>query len=271
MVAFPPCKINLGLSVLRKRPDGFHDIETCFVHIPWTDILEIIPATEFSFTTSGLSIPGDLDDNLCVKAWKMLKADYAAVGNVSMHLHKILPTGAGLGGGSSDGAWALRLINDIFQLSLPVAKLSEYASKLGSDCSFFLYDTPMIGVGRGNELTPVDLSLKGFTIVIVKPEVHVSTAQAYAGVKPQVPFRTLREQITTTAVGDWKDRLKNDFEESVFDKFPSIARIKHQLYSLGAIYASMSGSGSAVFGIFPEVIDVKNSFEESDIVKVVTL
>ncbi len=233
MVAFPPCKINLGLNILRKRSDGYHDIETCFYPVPWTDILEVVPSDKFEFTVSGNVIPGD--DNLCVAAYKLLNAPPAKI-----HLHKIIPTGAGLGGGSSDAAWTLRLLNQVFSLGLTKDQLRGYAAGLGSDVAFFLDDIPMIGTGRGEVLTPANINLKGKFIVIVKPGVHVSTAEAYAGIVPKESKLDL-ENISS---------LKNDFEESIFKKFPEIASIKSKLYEAGAMYASMSGSGSAVYGIF---------------------
>lgn len=233
MVAFPPCKINLGLNIVRKRADGYHDIETCFYPVRWTDILEVIPSDTFGFTTSGNAIPGD--DNLCVRAYRLLNAPPAKI-----HLHKIIPTGAGLGGGSSDAAWTLRLLNDVFDLKHSKEELKNYAAQLGSDCAFFIEDVPMIGTGRGEILTKADIDLTGKHIVIVKPGIHVSTAEAYASVVPkESPFD----------LGDIRS-LKNDFEPSVFKKYPAIASIKEALYEAGAYYASMSGSGSAVFGIF---------------------
>lgn len=246
MVAFPPCKINLGLNVVRKRVDGYHDLETCFFPVQWTDILEIIPSDQFSFTVTGNIIPGDEKDNLCVKAHKLLNAPPAKI-----HLHKIIPTGAGLGGGSSDAAWTLRLLNDVFNLRLTKDQLRTYAAQLGSDCAFFIEDVPMKGTGRGEILSPVNVDLKGKYLVIIKPGVHVSTAEAYSGVVP----RESKLDIENVPVEQWKSKLKNDFEESVFRKFPQIASIKKSLYDAGALYASMSGSGSAVYGIFSEKID----------------
>jgi 4-diphosphocytidyl-2-C-methyl-D-erythritol kinase len=233
VVAFPNCKINLGLNVLRKRIDNFHDIETCFYPIPWTDILEVVPSDHFEFTLSGNAIPGD--DNLCVKAYELLKTPPAKI-----HLHKIIPTGAGLGGGSSDAAWTLRLLNEVFQLKLTKDELRRYASQLGSDCPFFIDDVPMIGKGRGEILTEAPAVLKGKFIVIITPPVHVSTAEAYAGIVPKESKLDL-ENIRS---------LKNDFEESIFRKYPVIKSVKDDLLKAGAEYASMSGSGSAVFGIF---------------------
>jgi 4-diphosphocytidyl-2-C-methyl-D-erythritol kinase len=248
MVAFPPCKINLGLNVLRKRSDGYHDIETCFYPVPWSDILEVIPSDEFLFSTSGNAIPGEEHDNLCVKAYRMMQAVYS-LPPVKIHLHKVIPTGAGLGGGSSDAAWTLRLLNDIFALKLEKDVLREYASRLGSDCSFFIDDIPMIGSGRGEMLAPVKISLKGKYLVIVKPEVHVSTAQAYLGIMPMEPRLRLTD-VLGMPMSEWKALLANDFEKTVAVKFPVIGEIKERLYQTGADYASMTGSGSAVYGVF---------------------
>jgi len=256
MVVFPPCKINLGLNILRKRADGYHDIETCFYPIPWTDMLEIIPSSDFSFSSSGNLIEGKPEDNLCLRAYGLLKEDFD-LPPVSMHLHKIIPTGAGLGGGSSDAAHTLRILNQIFNLQLSATQLSAYASRLGSDCPFFVYDQPMMGRGRGELLSPVNLSLTGKFLILVKPEVHVSTAAAYAGVSAQVPAISL-DQIIAQPLPAWKDLLQNDFEKSVFQTHPELAVVKTTLYALGARYASMSGSGSTVFGIFDQPVEFGN-------------
>ncbi len=248
MVVFPHCKINLGLHVISKREDGYHNIETCFYPVPWTDILEIIPAKEFSFTSSGLMIPGKDQDNLCIKAYHHLQTHFD-LAPVKIHLHKVLPTGAGLGGGSSDAAFTLRLLNSVFDLKLNPIQLRKFAAQLGSDCSFFVEDKPMLGSGRGEQLVDLPLSLKGLYMVLVKPDIHVSTADAYAGVKPHTPHQTLTD-ILTLPVAEWKDHLVNDFEKSVFAKYPAIEAIKKEFYDHGALYASMSGSGSSVFGIF---------------------
>jgi 4-diphosphocytidyl-2-C-methyl-D-erythritol kinase len=264
MVAFPPCKINLGLSVVRKRSDGYHDIETCFFPVPWTDILEIIPSKEFSFSLSGNSVPGDEQDNLCVKAYRLLAQDIS-LPPVDIHLHKIIPTGAGLGGGSSDGAWTLRLLNDVLSLELSKDVLKQYASKLGSDCAFFIDDIPMIGTGRGEVLSPVEVDLKGKYLVIVKPEVHISTQQAYEGIVPSVPARKLADVIADS--NQWNRHLKNDFEATILKKFPVIKNIKQTLYDAGAEYASMSGSGSAVYGIFSNKPDLDAGESEQSVVR----
>ena len=262
MVAFPPCKLNLGLHIIQKRTDGYHEIETCFYPVPWTDILEIIPAKEFSFGSSGNVIPGSVDDNLCLRAYTLLKKDFD-LGPVSMHLHKIIPTGAGLGGGSSDAAYTLRLINSIFQLNLSREKLMHYAALLGSDCAFFVQDKPMIGHGRGELLSEVSVDLSGKFLVLVKPAIHVSTAEAYSGVTPRHREFSLGEILERSHFTEWRRLLKNDFEDSVFAQYPVIQELKNLMYDLGAVYASMSGSGSTVFGIFEKACDLKNKFKNA--------
>lgn len=256
MVSFPPCKINLGLYILNRRADGYHNISTCFYPVPWTDILEIIPSDTMSFSRTGLSIPGE--DNLCIKAYQLLKKDFD-LPPVKIHLHKIIPIGAGLGGGSSDAAHMLRLLNSIFKLSLSSDQLKQYAARLGSDCSFFVEDRPMLGTGKGEILEPIELSLKKYYLVLIKPPIHVSTREAYSGICPQQPTNKLSEVIQLP-VREWKNSLKNDFEESVFNKYPAIEKIKIKLYSHGAVYASMSGSGSSVFGLFEKSILLREKF-----------
>ena len=263
MVSFPPCKINLGLNILNKRPDGYHNLETCFYPVSWTDILEIIPADTLTFSSSGNSIPGRAEENLCLQAYSLLKKDFD-LQPVNIHLHKIIPTGAGLGGGSSDAAHTLRLLNTIFQINLSNEKLMQYAAALGSDCAFFIQDKPMLGSGRGDVLTEADVKLKGKFLLLVKPNIHVSTAQAYANVKPNQPEVSLQHVLSTSAVSDWKNVVKNDFEESVFGKYPEIKDIKEKMYSLGAIYSSMSGSGSTVFGIFDAPVNVNEPFSSTE-------
>jgi 4-diphosphocytidyl-2-C-methyl-D-erythritol kinase len=259
MVSFPPCKINLGLNVLSKREDGYHNIETVFYPVPWTDILEIIPSSTFSFQSSGQFIPGKTEDNTCVKAYQLLEKDFS-IGAVQIHLHKIIPMGAGLGGGSSDGAHTLRLLNDVFELKLSKETLKTYASKLGSDCSFFIEDQPMSATGRGDMLKTISLSLMGKFILIVKPDIHVSTAEAYALVTPHEPSASIAQCIQFP-VEQWKNILVNDFEKSVFESHPAIKKLKEEMYLLGATYASMSGSGSSVFGIFDSTVAIPEVFK----------
>lgn len=257
MVAFPPCKINLGLSIVRKRGDGYHDIETCFYPLPLTDILEIIPAGAMEFHSSGLNIPGKVDDNICLKAYALLKKDFT-LPPVKMHLHKIIPTGAGLGGGSSDAAHTLRVLNTLFDLDLDQLKLRGYASVLGSDCSFFIQDSPMTGSGRGEILKQAEPDLQGKYLILLHPGLHVSTAEAYAGVVPGASIFPI-ESTLVKPLDQWKLLLQNDFEKSVFERFPLIATLKDELYKSGALYASMSGSGSAVFGIYDQKIEIQGS------------
>ena len=259
MVSFPHCKINLGLNVIAKRSDGFHDIETCFYPIPWTDILEIIPSDKLRFDATGLAIPGLIHENLCLKAYALLKKDFD-LPPVHIHLHKLLPTGAGLGGGSSDAAFTLKTLNEIFNLNLSSVKLLEYASLLGSDCAFFTEKHPMIGTGRGEILNPVKLSLRGMFIVLVKPEINVATVDAYAGIKPLRPSQSVQKIVEEIPLTKWKEFLINDFEVSVFKAYPQIKELRDKLYQFGAVYASMSGSGSSVFGIFNAAIDLRPDF-----------
>jgi 4-diphosphocytidyl-2-C-methyl-D-erythritol kinase len=255
MITFPPCKINLGLNIVRKRADGYHDLVTCFYPVPWTDMLEIVVAEKLTFSSSGNAIPGDAADNLCLKAYHLLREDFG-LSPVSMHLHKVIPTGAGLGGGSSDAAHTLRLLNELFELHLGKEQLKTYAARVGSDCAFFIDDQPMLGTGRGEVLAPLHVDLKGKFLVIVKPEIHVSTAQAYSGVHPKEPVADLAYVLETEPVEKWRTSVVNDFEETVFARHPSLREIKESLYEQGAVYAAMSGSGAAVFGLFnaPEKI-----------------
>lgn len=255
MVAFPPCKINLGLHILSKRTDGYHALETCFYPVPWTDILEVIPSDTLSFSCSGEAIPGNPNDNLCLRAYHLLQKDFM-LSPVRIHLHKIIPTGAGLGGGSADGAYTLRLLNDLFSLNLTPTALAAYAAQLGSDCAFFTQDVPQLGTGRGEILTHINLSLKDKFLVVAKPPIHVSTAEAYAGVTPVTPATGLVQTLTQEPLAAWKEKLHNDFETSVFARHPSIEALKEKFYGAGAVYASMSGSGAAVFGIFDKGVDL---------------
>lgn len=258
MISFPPCKINLGLNIIEKRSDGFHNLETCFYPIPFTDIVEILPSKEVTFVPTGASIPGSTVDNLCLQAYQLLKKDFDLL-PVEIHLHKVIPTGAGLGGGSSDAAHTLRLLNTIFSLNLSAQQLQHYAQQLGSDCAFFIEDKPMLGTGRGEILSPVKLTLKGKFLVLVKPSVHVSTAEAYKGIKPYRSSQSIKSIIETIPMQEWKNFLKNDFEESIFKSYPVIREHKENLYAQGAVYAAMSGSGSSVFGIFDNPVVYKGS------------
>jgi 4-diphosphocytidyl-2-C-methyl-D-erythritol kinase len=258
MISFPPCKINLGLNVVLKRTDGYHEIETCFYPVPWTDILEIIPSDTLAFTQTGISIPGEPEGNLCVKAYQLLRGDFD-LPPVKIHLHKIIPAGAGLGGGSSDGAYTLQLLDTIFKLEINPAQLKAYASRLGSDCAFFIENKAMIGTGRGEILERAKIDLKGKFVVLIKPDVHISTAEAYNSITPAFSQNRIQDVIEMD-ISKWKSLLCNDFEIPVFKKYPVIAEIKTNLYQYGATYASMSGSGSAVYGIFEKPVDLKKQF-----------
>lgn len=260
MLDFPNCKINLGLSITGRLADGYHSIETMMYPLPLGDMLEIIPSQsgENHFATSGVVIDGDITDNLCHKAWKLLD-DIYHIGAVNLHLHKIVPSGAGLGGGSADASFTLKMLNAIFNLGLDEMALSGLAARLGMDCPFFISGKPALATGRGNILEHMDFSLHGFYIALVKPEIHISTAMAYAGVIPSKKKVPIRE-IIKEPVGNWKSLLINDFEFSVFKRYPQIGEIKEILYEEGALYAAMSGSGSAVFGLFRAPVAIRNSF-----------
>ncbi|SNS03787.1 4-diphosphocytidyl-2-C-methyl-D-erythritol kinase [Belliella buryatensis] len=250
MISFPNAKINLGLHITAKRKDGYHDIETCMVPIPLYDALEIILDKKTIFTSTGLPIPGSDKDNLIMKALKLFRKDFNELPHINIHLHKNIPMGAGLGGGSADAAFALKLMNNLFDLHLEDWFLEDYAAQLGSDCPFFIENTPKIATGRGEILEPIDLDLKGTYLLLINPQIHIGTKEAYAGVTPTAPAVDLKAALTDRS--RWKDELINDFEASVFPRYPEIDSIKSQLYEMGAFYAAMSGSGSTVFGLFEE-------------------
>lgn len=250
MLVFPNVKINLGLNVIGKREDGFHDLESVFYPVGWCDALEAVVSEkqELSFTSSGIPVPGGESSNLIIKAFSLLKKDFS-LPPLDIHLHKMIPMGAGLGGGSSDAAFMLKLINEICALNLSETALEAYAGQLGSDCPFFIRNAPSFVSGRGEKLEPFQMDLTGWYIQLVMPDVHVSTADAYSWIRPQAPATSIRE-ILKLPVAEWRGRLINDFEEPVIARFPVIGGIRDQLYASGAAYASMSGSGAAVFGLF---------------------
>jgi 4-diphosphocytidyl-2-C-methyl-D-erythritol kinase len=249
MIVFPNAKINIGLHIVSKRPDGFHNIESVFYPLKIFDALEVIESRNWQFTSSGLPVPGE--NNICEKAYTLLKQKYN-VPPVKMHLHKNIPIGAGLGGGSADGTFALKIIDKKFSLRIPRQEIMELAAQLGSDCPFFIDNTAVLVKGRGEDLSPVNLSLKGYYFVLVYPNIHISTAEAYAGITPQKPLRSV-EDIIALPMEKWREYLKNDFESYLFEKYPVLREIKTNMYQLGAAYASMSGSGSSVYGIFEEM------------------
>jgi len=252
LLSFPNAKINLGLFITRKRRDGFHDLESVFYPVPWRDALEVIEADKTKFTSSGLDIPGDPNDNLVMKAYQLLRKDFQ-LDPVQIHLHKIIPMGAGLGGGSADAAFALKMVNELFQLYLEDSFLEDYAAQLGSDCPFFIGNRPVLATGRGTEFTDIDLDLSGKYLVLVNPGIHVGTKEAYANVKPQEAPIHLKEVVESQPLADWKNQVHNDFEDSIFPNHPAIAQLKETLYGAGAAYAAMTGSGSTVLGLFEEL------------------
>lgn len=257
MITYPNAKINLGLNIVEKRPDGYHNLETVFYPINLQDALEVTKLEgeeEYNLKVSGVTIEGEPDNNLVVKAYKLLKKDFPDMGPINIHMYKHIPTGAGLGGGSADAAFMLKLLNEKFKLNLSNEKLEEYAATLGADCAFFIQNKPVFATGIGNIFEEIKLSLKGYYIVLVKPDIFVSTKDAFANISPIKPSQSLKE-IIHMPIETWRATMKNDFEESVFRKFPEIAAIKDKLYDMGAVYASMSGSGSSVFGIFRERVE----------------
>lgn len=260
MITFPNAKINIGLYIIEKRPDGFHNLESCFYPVGWSDVLEVIPANEFSFSSSGIDIPGDPAKNLCVKAYELLKKDFD-LPPLAMYLLKIVPIGAGMGGGSSDAAFTLSLLNQVYNLHLSTDALENYARTLGSDCAFFIQNKPVYCYEKGDRFADISLSLKGKYIVLVYPNLHISTAEAYAGVKPQVPQVNLLEALQRPMM-EWRHSIQNDFEKGLFEKYAVLPEVKAKMYELGAAYAAMTGSGSTIYGIFEKEVDFQNNFSQ---------
>jgi 4-diphosphocytidyl-2-C-methyl-D-erythritol kinase len=264
LLSFPNCKINIGLNIIGKRADGFHNLETVFYPIDIKDAVEIIPTQKaFEFTTSGNTILDDIENNLCVKAYRILQKDFPSITNVLMHLHKNIPMGAGLGGGSANASAVLVLLNSIFNLNISITQLKDYALQLGSDCPFFIENVPCLATGRGEVLHPIDIDLKKYKIVIVNPGIHVNTGNAFAALNPSNFSlagnldKNIHQNIST-----WKNNVTNDFEIPVFAQNPAIETIKNTFYENGALYASMSGSGSSVYGIFEK--DITFNFQFPD-------
>jgi 4-diphosphocytidyl-2-C-methyl-D-erythritol kinase len=260
MISFPNCKINLGLSVLRKRSDNFHDIESVFYPINWSESLELIEnkgdKNEFQLFVWGINLDGKTEENILYKTWKEVSTR-KKLPSLKLFLYKNLPFGAGLGGGSSDAAFLIELLDKKFELQMNLAEKKEIALKVGSDVPFFLANIPVIGKGRGDEFSPIKIDLSNYYILVVHPGIHSSTAEAFSELKPNDSNAgKVEEVITKLPISQWKEHLFNDFETTIFKKYPAISELKKQLYSMGAIYASMSGSGSAVYGIFekkPEI------------------
>lgn len=250
MITFPNAKINLGLHILGKREDGYHDLESCFYPVPLFDSLEIIPAQKFAFHQYGLTIPGEPSANLCLKAHEMLSSNYS-LEPVEIHLLKAIPTGGGLGGGSADGAFTLMMLNELFELGLTSDELQSYALKLGSDCPFFINNRPIIATGRGEVFEQISLDLQGHFLAVNNPGIHISTGEAFAQAVPRERDTQL-SKLVTQPIGSWKEVVFNDFEKSISEKHPEIRKIKDEMYAAGALYAAMTGTGSTVYGIFNE-------------------
>jgi 4-diphosphocytidyl-2-C-methyl-D-erythritol kinase len=263
MITFPTCKINLGLHILFKRTDGYHELETAMLELPITDVLEILTDEDSRFFSSGLPIPKG--ENICQTAEKMLRVDYF-LPKTSTYLHKNIPLGGGLAGGSSDAVFFLKLINEKFELNISSKKLHEYAAQLGSDCAFFVNGGMQICTVRGEITQPIQNFLKGYFIVLINLGIHVSTKEAFSNVKPKKERESIAS-IIELPIKKWKDVLKNDFEESVFPLYPVLNELKEKLYKSGAVYASMSGSGSTMYGIFKKELTLNIDIPENGFMK----
>jgi 4-diphosphocytidyl-2-C-methyl-D-erythritol kinase len=273
MITFPNCKINLGLNILSKREDGFHNIETVFYPAAIKDVLEIVQdnkVTDVQCTCTGLPVSGNINDNLCAKAYRLLKKDFPQIPATHIHLHKAIPMGAGLGGGSADGAFTLALLNNKFQLGLSAATLINYAAQLGSDCPFFIINKPCFATGRGELLQSIEINLSTYNLVLVHPGIHINTAWAFSQITPAPPSKSI-QQIIQQPIYTWKDELINDFEKPVFAVHPDIENIKKLLYQSNALYAAMSGSGSTVYGIFEKHSTPQLNLPDTYFVKTVAL
>ncbi len=258
MICFPNAKINLGLQIIGKRADGFHNLASIFYPVAWCDALEMVVADGFEFTQSGIFIQGNAEDNLCVKVYRSLKQKFD-LPNVKIHLHKNIPIGAGLGGGSADGAFAMKLLNDLFDLKLSNNQMQDLIKPFGSDCAFFIENRPTLAINKGDEFEHIDFSLKGKYLVLIYPDLFISTKEAYSGVQPQIPSKDLKN-IGALPIKNWKGNLTNDFEHHLLVAHPLLLEIKNKLYHLGATYSSMSGSGSTMYGIFESEIDLVAHF-----------
>jgi len=268
MITFPIAKINLGLNVVERRPDGYHNLETVFYPVPIRDALEVttmdpqFPSPyDCDLKVTNISIEGDEQRNLVVRAYQLLKQDFPQLPRIHAHLHKAIPTQAGMGGGSSDCAYMIRLLNEQFQLGLSTQQIQQYAARLGADCAFFILSQPAYAEGIGERLEPIALDLSQYWIAVVRPDIPVPTKEAFSLVHPHHPEKNCRD-VVMQPIETWRQDLVNDFEQSVFTLHPEIGAIKQQLYSLGAVYAAMSGSGSAVFGLFREDIKIGEHFPE---------
>lgn len=260
MILFPNCKINLGLNIVRRRPDGYHDIETVMVPVPWCDILEIVPAPDntLRLTVTGHAVDCPMEKNLVVKAYNAVAKEHD-IPPVHIYLHKVIPDGAGLGGGSADASFTIIALNRMFGLQLSDDEMARIAATIGADCPFFIYNRPMLATGIGTDFQAIDVNLDGKWIVLVKPEVSVPTREAYAGVSPKTPELVLAETLTASA-DQWQRTVKNDFEPGIFALHPQVGQLKQTMLESGALYSAMSGSGSSVFGIFGNEADAAAAY-----------
>lgn len=275
LLEFPNCKINIGLNVTSKREDGYHNIETIFYPLPWYDILEVIAcspnrkiARPDILHLSGITVPGALADNICLKAAALLRKDFPEISPLTIHLHKTIPAGAGLGGGSSDGAFTLRLLDRLFKLRLSAPQLAAYALQLGSDCPFFISNTACFATGRGEQMEPVPSDLSEYTIVLINPGIHVNTGWAFSQLTPVMPLQKLNELIKQPITA-WRNFIKNDFEEPVLRQYPPIAAVKEMLYAKGALFAAMTGTGSTVYGIFAKGAPKEMQWENYPLLRII--
>lgn len=259
MLHFPNCKINIGLYITGKRDDGYHNLETIFYPLPFCDILEIVPAAEASLTVTGLVIDQPKENNLAWKAYLLMRERFPLIGPLAIHLHKIIPTGAGLGGGSADAAEMMKMLNEYFQLGVSYADLATLSLELGSDCPFFIHNKPVFASGRGEQFKSVSLDLSQYSIQLIFPGISVSTKEAFSNIEPKAPGFDLKK-ISDLPVDQWKDLIENDFERTVFAAHPELLQIKTDIYRQGALYAAMSGSGSTVYAIFKKGIFAKTTY-----------
>lgn len=266
MIAFANAKINIGLQVVNRREDGYHTLETIFYPLNLCDIVEVVEAADVQLVPSGIPIPESGRENLCLQAYRLLANDFK-LPPVHIYLHKVIPIGAGLGGGSADAAFLLKLLNDQFQLQLAEPQLMTYARKLGADCAFFIRNKPAFATGTGDVLSDISLDLSAYHIIVVKPNIHISTAVAYRMVTPGARDQQLRSAIQRP-ISSWKSAVFNDFETGIFPEYPEIAGIKQMLYESGALFASMSGSGSAVYGIFSEEAEIPTQHKQYEIFQI---
>lgn len=260
MIAFPNAKINIGLNIISRRSDGYHNLETVFYPIKINDALEIVEAEKLSFESSGIEIPGYANENLCLQAYDLLKKDFS-LPPIKIHLLKKIPIGAGLGGGSADAAFFIKLVNEKFELGLDIPQMQKYCRRLGADCAFFIENKPLFALEKGDFFEPINLDLSSYTIALVMPPVHVSTGEAYRGVNPHEPKISLKEAIKLP-VEEWQGVIKNDFEEHILKSHPQIRGVKAALLEAGALFSLMSGSGASVYGIFNKKVDL--SFLEKE-------